>query len=147
MYAIRSYYAKPYRHPFYRSKCKPGHGRITSYNVCYTKLLRPLVQVNARGKNLISISGVVRSGKTQKVIPYANVFIPYQTTGTITNSEGRFNFFIPMDLGVDSIVVSCLGYYQQSISIEKFLVNSVEIQLEPQKFQINELIVRRNNFV
>ncbi len=105
-------------------------------------ILAPLVQVNARGKNLISISGVVRSGKTQKVIPYANVFIPYQTTGTITNSEGRFNFFIPMDLGVDSIVVSCLGYYQQSISIEKFLVNSVEIQLEPQKFQINELIVR-----
>ena len=38
MYAIRSYYG-PCRYPGWRS-CRNPRYRITSYNVCYTKLLR-----------------------------------------------------------------------------------------------------------
>ena len=90
----------------------------------------------------IKLAGTVINSRNQKPIPFANVFIPYQSTGTITNSEGEFELSLPRDRLPDSIMVTCMGYATSSLFPADYLKNHITIGLKPYRFQIDEVIVR-----
>ncbi|MBN1952595.1 MAG: carboxypeptidase-like regulatory domain-containing protein [Bacteroidales bacterium] len=93
-------------------------------------------------KQMIRLSGMVKQERNNRPIPFASVFIPYKSQGTVTNSDGRFELFIPADQPVDSIIISCLGYSGKTILPGEFLRGPVEVSLVPYRYQIEELIVR-----
>lgn len=90
----------------------------------------------------IRITGKVINGKNNQPIPFATVFVPNSSLGTIANYEGAFELYIPIEANIDSITVSCLGYKHQTIDIIEFLKGQIDITLNPSRFQIDELIVR-----
>lgn len=89
-----------------------------------------------------TISGEIRNAKNDKFIPYATVFLPHESTGTIANYEGRFEISLPIGTKTDSLRISCLGYNSESVSINALLTGDAIIGLKPQKFQIEEIFVR-----
>lgn len=93
----------------------------------------------------IRISGKVENSKNDEPIPFASVFVPNSSTGTIANYEGAFELFLPIASTVDSLTISCLGYKHQTIDIVEFLKGQVKVSLKPLRFQIDELIVRPND--
>jgi len=92
--------------------------------------------------NKIRVTGLVKHFRNGKPIPFANVFVPYQSVGTVTNAEGVFEMLLPVDEPVDSIMVSCMGYTGTTLFPLEFLQGPVEVGLIPYRFQIDELIVR-----
>jgi hypothetical protein len=93
-------------------------------------------------KNMIRISGVVKHYRNNKPIPFANVFVPCKSMGTITNFDGRFELVLEADEEIDSIMVSCMGYSEQTVMPLDFLRGPCEVKLIPYHYQIEELIVR-----
>jgi len=90
----------------------------------------------------IRVSGKVKNSKNDQPIPFATIFVPNSSIGTITNYEGAFELILPVEEKIDSLTVSCLGYKLQTIDIIEFLKGQVDILLKPSRFQIDELIVR-----
>jgi hypothetical protein len=95
-----------------------------------------------RQKSLIKISGVIANRKNDKPIPYASIFIPGKSSGTMANSEGTFELILPANSKVDSIIVSSVGYDQEIITSDHFLTGPVEVKLDPQTTLLREVIVR-----
>ncbi len=92
--------------------------------------------------SLIKIRGTVNNKKTNKPVPFAAIHVPGSSIGTISNYEGLFEINLPADSIVDTLMISCIGYKQNTILSRDFLMGPVEIELAPTKFQIEELIVR-----
>lgn len=91
---------------------------------------------------LIKLAGIVRNSRNFKPIPFANVFVPNESTGTITNSEGEFELVLSVHHLPDSIMFSCIGYTPVCISSLEYLTSIIDIKLHPYRFQIDEVIVR-----
>lgn len=60
--------------------------------------------------NIITISGKIFDALSGEPIPYANVYLPSASIGTVTNLNGEFVFKIPERLEADSVQVSYVGY-------------------------------------
>ncbi len=99
-------------------------------------------QASSEDEKQVKLSGIVRNSRNHRPIPFANVFVPFESTGTITNSEGEFELVLSRDNLPDSIVFSCMGYTSGSIYPQEYLTNRIEAELHPYRFQIDELIVR-----
>lgn len=107
-------------------------------------LLSPQSEI-LKQKSLLKISGVIANSKNNKPIPYANVFLPGQSNGTIANSEGAFELVLPANADIDSLVISSIGYDQETITASNFLLGPVEIKLDPQVLLIREVVVHPEN--
>jgi hypothetical protein len=108
-------------------------------------ILSPQVEMAIIDKK-IKISGTVKNIRTKKPVPFANVFIRNESIGTITNNEGVFEIFFPESQIFDTLIVSCLGFFSEKIPYDKFLGESVDIYLDPNKFIVlSEVIVRPEN--
>ena len=96
--------------------------------------------------NKIKVSGTVLNLKTNKPIPFACVFVPNESIGTITNKEGSFEIFLPESRIIDTLMVSCLGFFTEKILSDEFLKGSVNIYLNPDKvIMLSMVIVRPEN--
>lgn len=104
-------------------------------------ILSPQAQSTAQ-TNQIKLTGIVHNKRNLNPIPFANVFVPYQSTGTITNSEGEFELMLPRDNLPDSLMISCIGYSTAVIHSREYLTQEIDIRLNPYRFQIDELIIR-----
>jgi hypothetical protein len=99
----------------------------------------------ANKKNAIRVTGNVKSSRTSKPVPFASVFVPQESVGTISNYEGAFELYIPDTLDADTIMVSCIGYTSAIISSDEYLIKPIEVNLHPNKYEISELVVRPEN--
>lgn len=62
------------------------------------------------------VSGTIKNEKGENIF-LANIAIKGQSSGTMTNLEGKFKLQIN-EPGVITIVASCIGYYTQEVSLE-----------------------------
>lgn len=93
-------------------------------------------------KTHFTVTGKVNNKRNGKSVPFATIYVPNESTGTIANFEGSFELQLPTGTGIDSLKVSCLGYRQSLVSVNDLLIGTQIIELEPQKFQIDEIIIR-----
>jgi hypothetical protein len=93
-------------------------------------------------KSLVRVSGVIANSKNDKPIPYASIYLPGQSSGTIANSEGSFELILPVEADLDSLVISSVGYDQQIVTSADIRSGPLEIKLNPQTYLIREVIVR-----
>ncbi len=122
---------------------------FTRYSVNYILqdnllVLSPQSKV-LKEKSLVKISGTIVNSKNNKPIPYANVFLPGQSNGTIANAEGTFELVLPQQADIDSLVISSVGYHQEIVTADNYLLGPVEIKLDPDVMVIREVVVRPEN--
>jgi hypothetical protein len=94
----------------------------------------------------IKLIGTVKDIQTRNPIPFASVFVPNESIGTITNNEGKFEIFLPGSRKIDTLMVSYLGYFTEKISTDKFLSGPVDIFINPNNLIVlSQIIVKPEN--
>jgi hypothetical protein len=93
----------------------------------------------------IKVYGLIKSIRNGSPVSYAAVFVPNQSFGTMANQDGAFELFLPANLSIDTLMISCVGYSQKSITASEFLAGPVEVKLQPDKYLIEEVIIRPKN--
>lgn len=101
-----------------------------------------LSPIDNENENQIKLTGIVVNDHNHNPIPFANVFVPYESTGTITNSDGNFELVLSRDHLPDSIMFTCIGYSSGVVYPQEYLTRTIQMGLIPYRFQIDELIVR-----
>lgn len=99
----------------------------------------------AKARKALKVTGSVKHARTQKPVPYATIYVPHESVGTISNFEGDFELYLPENLDIDTIMISCIGFKAGYVISSEFLTKSVEVKLIPDKYEISELVVRPEN--
>ncbi len=86
----------------------------------------------------VQVKGTITDKKNQLPVEYANIGIFEKGVGTVSNTDGNFEFIIPIELKDNPITVKHLGYKDVIINAIEINANSIslKIELEP---SINEL--------
>ena len=119
---------------------------FSNYNIQYivqgNQLILSPQHSSANEKNMIRLTGTVINSRNRNPIPFANVFVPFESIGTITNSDGKFELVFLREHLPDSIMFSCIGYTSGVTYPLEYLIHPIQMELTPYRFQIDELIVR-----
>jgi|GEM_PF-258573 len=86
----------------------------------------------------VSIQGSILNKVNEIAIPNANIYIENTSIGTISNTDGKFNFHIPMSLEEKVLVISSIGYQSLKINIKDFKSGSKQY-LIPEVIELDEV--------
>lgn len=86
------------------------------------------------------VQGKVQHAETKETLPFVNLIFKGTTVGTSTDVNGFYEMEIQRP--VDSIVVSFLGFRQQTLAIKRNKQNTVNILLHPEAFTLKEITIR-----
>lgn len=87
------------------------------------------------------IRGLVVDARTRRPLPYSSIFLLNRSTGTITNTSGRFELKVPLG-STDTLGVSYIGYSLYRIPLAAIDSTSLVVRLSTEKVQIREIIVK-----
>ena len=87
-------------------------------NLTYVILWCTFSFVQAQQTEIVISGTIFETGKNKKIVPYANIGIKGAAVGTVSNSNGEYEFHLPKKYINDSLQVSCLGYDNFSIAIK-----------------------------
>ncbi|MEG1950183.1 MAG: DUF5686 family protein [Odoribacter sp.] len=85
------------------------------------------------------VRGKVTDAKTGEILPLVNVFFTGTTTGMTTDFEGTY--YLETRDDVNELQASFVGYITKSVKINKGAFTTVNFQLEPQTFDLDEVKV------
>ncbi|UCG28945.1 MAG: carboxypeptidase-like regulatory domain-containing protein [Bacteroidales bacterium] len=105
-----------------------------------TGLLGTIVLPDANGQ-ITKIRGEVTDAQTGEVLPFVNISFTGKPIGTITDFNGEY--YLETDDPADSIRISYLGYRTQYHGVHKHIFQTINIQLQPDQFRIDEVVVHR----
>jgi hypothetical protein len=89
------------------------------------------------------IIGEIKDSENKTYLQYANIGIQNKNTGTTSNSKGKFSLKINEKINENDMVsFSYVGYQTKSITISKLNVLNNVIELEPEKKQLDEVVVK-----
>ncbi|MEN8125173.1 MAG: carboxypeptidase-like regulatory domain-containing protein [Bacteroidota bacterium] len=97
-----------------------------------------LVQVNVSGQ---IIEGVIIDSKTNKPLEYVSVGIINTNFGTVTDSNGYFNFEAKVE-ELSIVRISMIGYEPQNFSVKDLRNNKIEIKLTETTIELAEIIIK-----
>ncbi len=113
----------------------------------YITLLIFILPVSVFSQNA-SLRGLVVDAVSNEPLPFVNVIVSGTTIGTITDMDGNF-VLTGLTPGFVRVEASFVGYRRavsSEVEISAASVNSVEIQLEEQREQIEEVTVTASPF-
>src|SRR5690349_84692 len=85
---------------------------------------------SAYAQEHLLFAGKVVDKETKLALPFANVFIKGQATGTITNEDGDYVLKIEKIADTDTFQVSSLGYKNFYVPLSKLKKSGLIILLE-----------------
>src|SRR5690606_13127700 len=97
--------------------------------------------LNTTAQNKKLIRGTILDASNNDPIQFASVSLKKQLIGTVSNEEGKFDFYIPEELVDDSLLISFFGYKQKSIALSD-IKSALDIKLKPSSFQLEEVVIR-----
>ena len=89
------------------------------------------------------INGEIKDAENKTYLQYANIGILNKNTGTVSNFDGKFSLKINEKINENDLIsFSYVGYQTKKIAISK--LNSLDnvIELEPEKNQLKEVVVK-----
>jgi len=89
----------------------------------------------------VTLSGIIVDNHNRTPIAYGAIGLVGTFSGTITNEEGWFDFYVRSPDPDDSIFVSMLGYKYWTTSISEFLRRGDTIGLEPGTILLDEIVI------
>ena len=89
------------------------------------------------------INGEIKDAENKTFLQYANIGISNKNTGTVSSFDGKFSLKLNESINENDLVTfSYVGYRTKTIAISKLnLLNNV-IELEPEKNQLDEVVVK-----
>jgi len=104
-----------------------------------------LMDFQAYSQEFHSISGVVRDARTRRPLPFANVFIPGTTIGTVTNLNGVFSLKVQANIESKEFGISHLGYHTSLFNVLEQVGTGKVFFLEPHTVTLPEFVLRPQN--
>ena len=106
-------------------------------------LLNGGIVLNAQedAADFYTISGTVKDMRTKKAIEHVNVSALGTNIGTITNEDGEFALKLSNSMNVKEIQLSCIGYYNARITINKNNKEGEVFFITPEAFNLSEIQV------
>ena len=90
------------------------------------------------------IQGRILSVESLETIPFASISIKNTAIGTCSNSRGEFLFHYPDSLKESDITIKSIGFKTKIVRLSSLANKNVDIFLEPETYQIPEIIVGPN---
>jgi hypothetical protein len=115
--------------------------------IIYTILLIFILPISVFAQNA-SLKGRVVDAVNNEPLPFVNVIVSGTSIGTITDMDGNF-VLTGLTPGFVRVETSFVGYRRavsSEVEVSAARVNSVEIQMEEQKEQIEEVTVTASPF-
>ncbi|GET22241.1 carboxypeptidase-like regulatory domain-containing protein [Prolixibacter denitrificans] len=100
--------------------------------------------VASKAPAYIRLQGKVVDAKTGELLPYANILIGKAGAGTITNTEGAFDFKIQGRFAGSLIRFSFLGYKSQQLFIPYASDSSIVVKMIPKPYLLSDVYVLPN---
>ena len=85
------------------------------------------------------LTGTIKDGKLQEVIPYANIWIKGTTRGTMSDMNGVFQIQLSPK---DTLCVSSVGYRRKEIPAKNITESPLTVILEEETMQLGEVTVK-----
>lgn len=95
------------------------------------------------GQSSTTIKGLIRDEKTGEPLPYANIFVLHQYTGTVSNESGNFSLNRSNLSDNDTISFQYIGYQTRKI-LSSEIDSSVIISMKEDVINLNETFVYGN---
>jgi hypothetical protein len=89
----------------------------------------------------VIVKAIVKDARTNEPIPYVSASIEETGIGTVTNQSGEFMLKIPLSDTIRNIQISHVGYNQQTIPVELFPENMIDIYLQTKIVPLQDVIV------
>ena len=88
------------------------------------------------------LSGKVVDDESGEPLTYASVNLRGKSVGTVTNSDGLFDFYISSQEAGDALVITMLGYapFESSVNDFSYAKNAV-IRLKVKPIQLEEVVI------
>lgn len=90
---------------------------------------------------IIVFRGKVIDSEEKDALPYSSIFVLRKNIGSVSNNDGEFVLKIPESMKEDTVIISCLGYRQQSLAISEITDKNYTISLDPSSVQLKEIKV------
>lgn len=100
--------------------------------------------VASKAPAYIHLQGKVVDAESAELLPYANILIEKAGTGTITNTNGEFDFNIQGRFAASEVLFSFLGYEHQKLEIPFADKNDLLIKLTPKPYTLADIYVLPN---
>lgn len=88
---------------------------------------------------ITKIRGTIIDAATLEPVPFVNVTFKNSSVGTITNTDGEY--FLETRNYYDSIIVSFVGYKQQSHFVNKNHFQEINFSLKTNIFELDEIVI------
>ncbi len=98
-------------------------------------ILMPVVQAQEEGR---IITGTVLD-ETNSPLVGATIVLEGTSTGTVTNTEGKFELVLPEDVTSNVLSISFVGYLTKKVDISEQTQVAVSLELDQQ--QVEELVI------
>lgn len=82
------------------------------------------------------IKGIVADEKSKAVIPYINIWVENESTGTTSGEDGKF--YIPSIENTKKLTFTAIGYETKTVGVTTFVDT---VYLKPKSIQISEVTV------
>ena len=89
----------------------------------------------------IRIHGKILDASTKKAIPYVSIRIKNPANGGSSDSKGAFSFYSHVKKS-DTLIVSSLGYNEESIIINTSTAMPLKISLKPADYDLPEVVIK-----
>jgi len=99
-----------------------------------------LCSLSSSFSQITKVRGKILDSTTNEPVSFANVTFKNSSIGTITNTDGEY--FLETRKNYDSVIVSFVGYKQQTFSVEKYHFQEKNVTLVPDVYTIEEIVVR-----
>ena len=102
-------------------------------------------QINHDSQPGFFVEGRICDAESHQPLPYVNVGVPFENTGTVSGRDGRFRIQIKKSFLLDSLKFSMVGYSPQSWQIRDIQKQppAFTIYMKPQTTQLPEVVVTR----
>lgn len=109
-------------------------------NLKITKTLTHLI-VASKAPFYLNLKGKIIDAKTGELLPYANILVESAGRGTITNTEGDFDFQIQGRFAGSMVHFSFLGYETQKLEIPNTDNENLLISMNPKPYLLSDIYV------
>ncbi|MDN5210532.1 S41 family peptidase [Fulvivirgaceae bacterium BMA12] len=96
-------------------------------------------------QDAITISGRITDKLTAEGLAYVHIYLEGTSFGISTNRMGEFTFKGPANAVNKTLIISHLGYKTEEIKLEATTGDYLNIQLAPQVFELQEVVVEPIN--
>lgn len=99
-----------------------------------------LLAFSAFSQKMTVVKGTIVDADNNEPVMFANIAFVETNIGTDSDLDGKFT--LESKFATDSMVVSCVGYATQTIAIEKFSRQTVNIALQPNSIELTTAVVK-----